>query len=221
MNQLKNKIKVALADDHVLLRSALAALIDSFEDCIVVAQVSNGQEFIEIIQAGLEVDILLLDLNMPVMDGVETAKWAQQNCSNVHILMLTMFDSDQALIRLLQVGVKGFLKKDIHPSELHFALQSIMQSGFYYSHNTTGKLVNLFRKNPENSLSIEKMMLSETDIVFLKLACSELTYKEIALNMNLNPRSVDNLRDHLFDKLSVKSRIGLAMFAIRHGLVSI
>ncbi|HSU28403.1 MAG TPA: response regulator transcription factor [Chitinophagaceae bacterium] len=221
VNESKNKIKVVLADDHVLLRSALASLIDSFEDCTVVAQVSNGQELIKSFELGINPEVILLDLNMPVMDGVESAKWLQVNHPEIHVLMLTMYDSDQSLIRLLQVGVKGFLKKDIHPSELHFALQSVMQSGFYYSHNTTGQLVNLFRKKPDNPNFLEKMMLNDNDIAFLKLACTELTYKEIAMKMNLNPRSVDNLRDHLFEKLSVKSRVGLAMFAIRHGLVSI
>jgi two-component system, NarL family, invasion response regulator UvrY len=214
------KIRVALADDHILLRSALASLIETFCDCTVIFEVSNGNELIEKIQGGWTPNVLLLDLNMPEMDGVESAKWLQQYHPNIHILMLTMYDSELALIRLLQAGVKGFLKKDIHPSELHFAIQSVMQSGFYYSHNSTGKLMNLFRKQSDNTIVLEKTMLTETEIEFLRLACSELTYKEIALKMKLNPRAVDNLRDNLFDKLSVKSRIGLAMYAIKHGIVT-
>lgn len=220
MNNVSVKIKVALADDHVLLRSALASLIDTFDDCTVIFEVSNGKELLEKVKNGWSPNVLLLDLNMPEMDGVETAKWLQQYHPNIHILMLTMYDSELALIRLLQAGVKGFLKKDIHPSELRFAIQSVVQSGFYYSHNSTGKLMNLFRKQPDNTIVLEKTMLSETEIEFLRLACSELTYKEIALNMKLNPRAVDNLRDNLFDKLTVKSRIGLAMYSIRHGIVT-
>jgi len=136
--------------------------------------------------------------------------------------MLTMYDSDQALIRLLQLGVKGFLKKDIHPEELKFAIQSVVQSGYYYSHDTSGKMANLFRsKNGNQKLELEKVMLSEQEITFLKLASSELTYKEIAMKMNLNPRAVDGLRDHLFDKLDIKSRVGLAMYAIRQGMVAL
>jgi len=214
------KIKVALADDHVLLRTALASLIDNFDDCEVILQVSNGKELIERIQSGWTTDVLLLDLNMPEMDGIETAKWIHQNIPDIHVLMLTMYDSELALIRLLQVGVKGFLKKDIHPSELHFAIQSVMQSGFYYSHNTTGKLMNLFRKNSDNVIMLDKKMLNQIEVDFLKLVCTELTYKEVAMKMKLNPRAIDNLRDNLFEKLSVKSRIGLAMYAIRHGIVT-
>lgn len=221
MQQLTNPIlKVALADDHVLLRTALAALIDQFEDCRVLFQVSNGKDLIDQIAQGQRPDVLLLDLNMPEMDGFAAASWLQKHHPGIHVLMLTMYDSELAMIRLLQAGVKGFLKKDIHPAELHFAIQSVMQSGYYYSHNTTGKLVNLFLKQPDNTLALERSLLSETELKFLELVCTEMTYKEIALNMKLNPRAVDNLRDQLFSKLQVKSRIGLAMYAVRHGLVT-
>ena len=216
---MSEKIKVALADDHVLLRNALASLIDSFENMKVMIQASSGDELINYLKSGLVPDVLLLDLNMPNIDGYETAKWIQQNKPEVNILMLTMYDTEQAMIRLLQAGVNGFLKKDIHPSELKFAINSVMQSGYYYSHNTTGKLVNLFRKNQDNH-ELQKAMLTEAELSFLKYACSEMTYKEIAGTMRLNPRAVDNLRDNLFTKLDVKSRVGLAMYSIRHGIVT-
>ena len=214
------KIKVALVDDHVLLRNALASLIDSFNDCESMFQVSNGSELMDKVKSGWTPDVLLLDLNMPVMDGIETAKWVHKNHPDINILMLTMYDSELALIRLLQAGVRGFLKKDIHPTELNFAIRSVYQSGYYYSHNSTGKLLNLFRKQPDNTSILERAMLTEAELNFLKAACTEMTYKEIAIAMHLNPRAVDNLRDNLFDKLNVKSRIGLAMYAIRHGIVT-
>jgi len=214
-------IKVALADDHILLRNALASLVDRFENCKVVMQVSNGKELaVEISKSNLP-DVVLLDLNMPGMDGFETATWLRDNYSSVNVLMLTMYDSELTLIRLLQAGVKGFLKKDIHPNELQYAIHSVMENGYYYSHNATGKLLNLFRSRSEASATLNKTMLTETDIRFLQLSCSEMTYKEIAQEMKLNPRGVDNLRDNLFTKLDVKSRVGLAMYAIRHGLVTI
>ncbi len=218
---MENKlIKISLADDHVLLRNALASLIDSFGDCKVIHQSGTGRELTESIATGNIPDVVILDLNMPDMDGFEAACWMQQNAPGIHVLMLTMYDSELSLIRLLQVGVKGFLKKDIHPSELKFAIQSVMQSGYYYSSHTTGKLVNLFRNNAEGGNGLQKAMLSAQESEFLKLACSDLTYKEIAQRMGLNPRSVDTLRDQLFVKLDVKSRVGLAMLALRHGVVT-
>lgn len=212
-------IKIAIADDHVLLRNSLANLINNFGNCTVVLEANTGLELIEKINQGIIPDILLLDLNMPDMDGYDTARWMLENRPDIDVLMLSMYDTDIALIRLLQLGVKGFLKKDVHPSELKFAINSIYESGYYYSHDTTGKLVNLFRKNNDSNFLIQKTLLNETEINFLKLATTEDTYKEIANKMGLNPRSVDNLRDHLFNKLEVKSRVGLAMYAIKHGLV--
>lgn len=217
MNKNALVTKIALADDHILLRNALSSLIESFENCKVVIEASNGDELIKIIESGSVPDVVLLDLNMPVLDGYETAKWLQAVHPEIHVLMLTMYDTELTMIRLLQVGVKGFLKKDIHPSELKFAFNAIMQCGYYYTNNTTGKLVNLFRKSNESSTFL-RTMLNDMEIRFLRLACSELTYKEIAVQMHLNPRAVDNLRDNLFNKLDVKSRVGLAMYSIRHGI---
>ena len=102
--------KVILADDHVLLRDALAALIDSFEECKIIAVASNGKELVRLIEAGQLPNIVVLDLNMPQMDGYETAQWLQDKHPDIKILILTMYDSEIALIRLLQVGVRGFLK---------------------------------------------------------------------------------------------------------------
>jgi DNA-binding NarL/FixJ family response regulator len=152
---------------------------------------------------------------MPEMDGFAAAKWLQTNAPDIHVLMITMYDTELTMIRLLQAGVKGFLKKDSSPAELKFAITNIMQYGYFYTNNTTGKLINLFRKSSEHSAML-KSTLTDQEMCFLKHTCSDLTYKEIANMMNLNPRAVDNLRDNLFNKLEVKSRVGLAMYAIRH-----
>jgi two-component system, NarL family, invasion response regulator UvrY len=213
-------IKIALADDHVLLRNALASLINGFDHCRVVLESANGKELITALKKDNLPDVVLLDLNMPLMDGFETAAWLKDHYPAIHILMLTMYDSEQALIRLLQHGVKGFLKKDIHPTELNFAINAVVQSGFYYSQQVSGKMANLFRTKNGHMEALENALLSSQEISFLKLASSDLTYKEIALQMKLNPRAVDGLRDHLFEKLAVKSRVGLAMYAIRQGIVA-
>ncbi len=219
MTNTPETITVALADDHVLLRNALATLINNFGDFKVIIQASNGNELIEEIKSGKVPKVVILDLNMPEKNGYDTAKWLRDNYPEIEILMLTMYDSDLALIRLLQVGVKGFLKKDIHPSELRFAIKSVAEEGYYYSHNATGKLVNLFRKGKESS-AMQKAVLNEIELQFLKVCASEMTYKEIAQLMKLNPRAVDNLRDNLFTKLDVKSRVGLVMYAMKHGVAT-
>ncbi len=217
----KEIFKVILADDHVLLRDALATLIDSFDECKVTGVASNGQQLVDLVKQGPIPDIIVLDINMPIMDGYATAQWLYDNHPEIKILILTMYDSEIALIRLLQVGVRGFLKKDIHPFELKNALLSVANDGYYYSHNTTGKLATFFQKNHQNKSSIDKAILTPIDIEFLKLASTDMTYKEIAHSMNITPRAIDGYRDSLFEKLDVKSRVGLAIYAVKNGIVNL
>lgn len=222
MNETKEKssIRVAIADDHVLLRNALAALINNSGQCKVIFETSNGIELIQKIKEVQEPDVVILDLNMPEMDGYQTAAYLQAKNPGVKVLMLTMYDSELILIRLLKAGVRGFMKKDIHPSELLFAIQSVHENGFYYSAQTSSKLAGLFRDKDDNPI-LNRIMMSETEIEFLKLSCTEMTYKEIAAAMKINPRAIDGLRDTLFTRLDIKSRVGLAMYAIKHGVVAV
>ena len=216
----KELIKVAMADDHILLRNALASLINHSGDCSVVYECSNGNELISKIKTGTKPDVVILDLNMPEMDGHQTALYLQKNYPEVKILMLTMYDSELALTRLLKAGVKGFMKKDIHPTELMHAIQAVHEHGYYYSAQTSSKLAGLFR-DEASSQSIDKIMLSDTELEFLKHVCSELTYKEIAVQLKMNPRAIDGMRDNMFTRLDVKSRVGLAMYAIKNGIVPV
>ncbi len=221
MNQETKPIQVALVDDHILLRNALGLLVDNFERFRVMNQFGNGRELLDSIAQGCIPDIVILDLNMPKLNGYDTAEWLFKNEPSISVLMLTMYDSELSLIRLLQSGVKGFLKKDVHPSELRLALQTVIQTGFYYSNHTTGKLVNLFRNGGSGLANLQKNLLSDQEIEFLRLACSDMTYKEVAIRMGMNPRSIDTLRDQLFIKLDVRSRVGLAIVAIKNGVVTL
>ncbi len=157
---------------------------------------------------------------MPIMDGYETAKWLAKQHPDIKIIILTMYDSEIALIRLLQVGVNGFLKKDIHPDELKIALLTIAAGEYYYSNHSTVKLASLFRKKTDNPLSLENAILTDKEIEFLKLASTDITYKEIAQAMHLTPRNIENYRDALFSKLEVQSRIGLVIYAVKNGIIT-
>ena len=214
-----NKIKVTLVDDHVLLREALVNLVNTFDEFKVIASLNSGYELVNSLSDSVRPDVILLDLNMPGMDGFETAKWLFKVHPEINILILTMYDSEIALIRLLQAGVKGFLKKDTHPNELRLALKAVSAGGYYYSQDTTGKLANLFQRDIENQNFVEKAILSEKEIEFLRLASTDKTYKEIASELKISPRAIDGYRDTLFEKLDVKSRVGLAIYAVKNGIV--
>lgn len=216
---MEKQINIGVVDDHILLRKALISLINGFDHCQVVLEADNGQDLISKLEYTMSPDVILLDMNMPVMEGYETAMWLKENHPKIRVLMLTMYDSELTLIRQLKAGARGFLKKDVEPSELKFAINSVMESGYYYSTITAGRLANLFRNNAKDHLRLQNALLEDQHVEFLRLVCTELTYKEIAQKMKLSPRSVDALRDHLFLKLDVKSRIGLAMVAVKNGVV--
>lgn len=213
------KLNIALVDDHILLRDALADVISNFENCNVVVRSNNGKDFVDHVKNAVLPDLIVLDINMPVMDGYETAQWLKDNHPEINIIVLTMFDSEIALIRLLQSGVKAFLKKDTHPRELEFAIESVAETGYYYSQNSSGKLANVFR-NPNRNFATYTVSLTENEIAFLKFSCSEMTYKDIAKQMYISPRTIDNYRDSLFEKLQVKSRVGLVMYAVKNGIMN-
>jgi two-component system, NarL family, invasion response regulator UvrY len=213
-------VKIALVDDHILIRDALANVVRSFDDFSVSLVAENGKEFIEKLNPDNMPDILLLDLNMPEMDGHETTYWISKNHPEIKILILTMYDAE-SLIHLIKVGVRGFLKKDVPPGELRTALQSILTSGSYCSPYVTGRLFNLMKNQDKKNSVWGTVALSENEICFLKFVVTDLTYKEIAYKMEISPRTVDNYRDSLFVRLNVKSRVGLAMYAVKTGIVTI
>lgn len=210
--------KIALVDDHVLVRKALAGMLNNYPDCQVVHEASSGRELLDFLATGFKPDVIVLDINMPEMDGFETAGRLLRKSPEIPILVLTMFDSELSLIRLLQNGVRGFLKKDVQPDELRTAIQTVQKKGYYYSPHVSGKLANLFRPGDPRQFTLENCLFTPQELDFLELACSDMTYKEIALQMGMNPRTIDNMRDQLFTKLDVRSRVGLAILTMRNGL---
>lgn len=217
----KKIYKIIMADDHILFRDALANLVNDFDEFTVIAKAANGNEVIEALQLqNGHIDIVLMDLNMPQMDGYETAKRVTKQYPKIKIVVLTMYDTEIALIRLLQMGVCGFLKKDIHPQELKTALLTVAAGEYYYSNHTNLRIASLFRKNEDGSSGLEKALFNEQEISFLKLCCTDLTYKEIALTMGITPRHIDSYRDALFAKLVVQSRVGLVIYAVKNGIIS-
>lgn len=218
----QQKIKVALADDHVLLRKGLAGVVDSFGDYEVLFEADNGNHFIEQIKKNGEPSLVLLDINMPQMDGYATAQWLKQHHPLVNVIALSMYDNENAIIRMFKAGAKGYILKDSEPPELKKALDSVHQKGYYYSELVTGRLIHSINKMDDAYGDVKNLIeLNDRELDFLKLACTEMTYKEIAEKMFLSPRTIDGYRDALFEKLQLKTRVGLVMYAIKNGIVTI
>jgi len=216
-----SKVKVALVDDHILLRNGLAGLVNSIDNYAVVFEADNGVDFQKKINGANTPDLVLMDINMPEMDGYATAQWIKQTYPLMKVLALSMYDNENSVIRMFKAGAKGYILKDSEPSELRAALDSIMTKGYYYSELVTGKLIHSINKLDEDSDVRNLVQLNDREIDFLKYACTEMTYKEIADKMFLSPRTIDGYRDALFEKLNLKTRVGLVMYAIKNGIVQI
>jgi len=163
-----------------------------------------------------------MDINMPEMDGFETTQWLKQNHPEVKVLALSMYDNETSIIRMLKCGAKGYILKDSEPAELKAAIAAIMDKGFYYSDLVSGKLMHAINKMDDDGDGLKSLVpLNDRETDFLKYTCTEHTYKEIADKMFVSPRTIDGYRDALFEKLQVKTRVGLVMYAIKNGIVNL
>ncbi len=219
MTDNKRKIQVAVVDDHTLLRTALAKLIDSFEDYTVYFEAENGEELKKIINKKVIPEIVLLDVNMPGMNGYETAEWLYKHYPQVKVLALSMLSDDHAIIRMLKSGAKGYIMKSADPDELLLALNSVMEKNFYLSEYISGKIIGGLNRNMD--VPDDPVPLTEKEKEFLRLICSDLSYKEIAEKMFVSQRRVEDHRDALFEKLKLRSRVGLVLYAIKNGIFEI
>ncbi|MBK6785900.1 MAG: response regulator transcription factor [Saprospiraceae bacterium] len=209
------KKNVFIVDDHALFSNSLQVLINQFDNYYVEFCAQNGKELIFKLQdqQSIKPDIILLDINMPVMNGVETMAWLSKNYPDIPVLILTMQDDDNMMLELIKMGIKGYLLKDITPQILQKALDDILHIGFYHSEKLTKTLISAL-----NHKSSYKVDLKEKEVLFLQLICTEKTYKEIADEMHLSPKTIDGYRDVLFEKLDVRSRVGLVLYAIKNGI---
>lgn len=215
---------VFLVDDHTLLRNGMAELVAQFEGYQVNGQAANGKEFIDWLGLGANPDIVILDVQMPVMNGQQTAHWLKVNKPGIKILVLTMHDDDANILSMIRAGVCGYILKDSEPSQLKTALDSIRDTGVYHSDLVTNTLKRIALAEPSASTltaPASPIYFTSRELEFIRLACSDLTYKEIAIEMDCGTRTIDSYRDEVFAKIGTKSRVGLALFAIKHNLVNI
>ncbi len=214
------KHTIAIADDHLLIAKALSGIIESFQNFEVLYEVENGKVLQEKFALAKNIpDIVLLDISMPVMDGFATASWLKEHHPAVLVMALSMQDDDESLIKMIRAGARGYLHKNVHPTELEKALEAIVSRGMYYPDWAASKVFSAMAgsdKTPENNIH-----LTERETEFLQYAATELTYKEIGDKMFCSPRTVESYRDTLFEKTGLRTRVGLVVFAIKHGICKV
>ncbi|NCT94692.1 MAG: response regulator transcription factor [Chitinophagaceae bacterium] len=211
--------KIALVDDHVLLRNGLASLINSFSGYTVIFEANSGKHMIELLDPANLPEVILLDITMPEMNGYESALWLTTHYPQIKIMALTMLNDERSIIRMFKNGAKGYLLKDSRPQELKAALDNIVQKGVYLNKILCDNIMHSMKTNPESDDDIQKFTeLSEQEKEFLGWACTDKSYREIAELMGTTPKTIDMYRDTLFEKLQTATRVGLALFAIKHDI---
>lgn len=213
------KYKVAIVDDHALIVNALAELIQKMDNYEVMFEAENGTTLIQRIKKNSIPDIVLLDINMPEMNGYETALWLKKNHPEIKVLALSLYDKEESIIGMLRNGAKGYLLKGCKPSELKMALDNIINKGFYYTEFVTDKLISRLIQTDKVVNPMKDLGLNDREVEFVKYACTELSYQQIADMMSCAYRTLESYQEQVFSKMKVKTRVGIVVEAIRLGIV--
>lgn len=210
---------IGLVDDHSLFRSGIAKLLLDFSDIVIDFEAANGKELQKTLPGlASTTQVILMDITMPGMDGYAATQWVRDNYPHIHIIALSMYEDEAAIIRMLRAGAEGYVFKESRASELHRAIVEVIEHGYFMNNQVSGKLIRSLNRRDGAG---DTPPLTDKEKEFLVACASEDTYKEIAAKMGVATRTVDNYRESLFEKLQIRSRVGLVLFAIKNGYVKI
>lgn len=210
--------KIILVDDHALFRSGLRILLDNLEEYTISGEAANGLEFLNLLEKQ-QPDLVLLDIDMPVMDGIEAARRALAKYPDLKIITLSMYGEEDYYYKMVDAGVKGFLLKNSDINEVKTALKTVLEGGSYFSSELLQTLVNSLRSITQHH---EKQnVLSERETEILILICQGYSNQEIADQLFISKRTVDKHRANILEKSESKNTAQLVMYAIKNQLVEI
>jgi DNA-binding NarL/FixJ family response regulator len=217
-------ISVAIADDHLLFCKGLVNIINSFSGMEVILEAENGKHLVDqLAVCKNKPDVILMDLKMPVMGGIEASKIIQELHPDIKIIVLSMFDEDQYILNMMSSGVNGYLLKDTEPEELAKAIKMVFTSGYYFSEHVIQVmhkgLINKAHSLPETDAPA--VNFSDRERQILELICNENTTKEIADKIFLSPRTIEGYRKSMLEKTGTKNTAGLVIFAIKNHLIDL
>jgi DNA-binding NarL/FixJ family response regulator len=212
-------IRVAIADDHQIFRKGVILSLRHYANIQFVLEASNGEELLKGIST-TDTDVVLLDLRMPVKDGIETTKCLAKDYPHIGVIILTMYEDERFVTHLMENGANGYLLKSADPAEIKRAIIEVKSKGYYLNNYVNRILLQKshYRVKFTPSLNTE-IVLNDKEKQVIKLLCMELTAQEIAKEMNISPRTVEAIKDRLMDRFGVKNSVGLVFFAMKNALI--
>ena len=212
------KIKVAIADDYKIFREGLKVSLGQDENMQVLLEADNGEDLLNAIESK-QPDVIIMDLKMPIMDGMEATQLVRKKYPGIKVLVVSMYEDDKFIIHLMEIGANGYLLKNAEPDEIRKAIYAVHENGYYFNDLVNKALLKkLVLKNNIKPSFNENVDLTERELEVLKLICEEKTAAEIAKQIFLSPRSVEGIRQRLIEKIGVRNTAGIVMFAVKNGL---
>jgi len=214
------QIRVAIADDHILFRAGVKTALSMHRDIRIVAEADNGMQLLNLLKH-VNPDVILLDIQMPIMDGMTTLPEIKRLYPEIKVVMLTMHNDHSMISRLLELGANGYLTKNSDSEVIYEAVKTVFEKEYYINHLTNKALIDVLRgKTARPVATPEEAKLNEKEITILRMMCEEKSTKEIADLVDLSPRTVEAIRDRLKVKTGAKSVAGLVMYAVKAGIIS-
>lgn len=214
-----SKIRIAIADDYKIFREGLKVGLSSDENLEVIIEADNGEDLLTALET-TSPDVIIMDLKMPIMDGMEATKAVRKKYPSIKVLVVTMYDDDKFIIHLMENGANGYLLKNTEPDEIRKSIYAVHENGYYFNDVVNKALLKkLVLKNNLKPSFNQNVELTERELEVLKLICEEKTAAEIAKEIFLSPRSVEGIRQRLIEKIGVRNTAGLVMFAVKNSMV--
>ncbi len=217
---IMNKIKIAIADDYKIYREGLKVGLSADEGLDILLEADNGEDLLAAMEQHRP-DVILMDLKMPLMDGMEATKTIRKKYPDTRVLVVSMYEDDKFIIHLMEIGANGYLLKNAEPDEIRRSIYAVYENGYYFNDLVNKALLKkLVLKNNLKPSFNRDIDLTEREHGVLKMICEEKTAAEIAKEIFLSPRSVEGIRQRLIEKIGVRNTAGLVMFAVKNGIVS-
>jgi DNA-binding NarL/FixJ family response regulator len=221
MTKMTTPIRIILADDHEIFRDGFRVMIKKQPAVQLVAEASNGEELMELSRRLLP-DVVVTDIKMPGVDGIEATKQLTRDLPGIGVIALSMFDEENLIVEMLEAGAQGYLIKNAHKDEIIEAIKTVNRKQPYYCNDTSAKLAQMIaRSRFKAGEKLPKIEFSDRELSVIRYICQEMANKEIASQLNLSIRTIEGYRDRIQEKIGAKNAAGIVVYAIKNNIYSI